>query len=1205
MSRPFSILVVLAALVAQGCSGCDDSNTNKPDGQVDAPTDAPQTEEVVCETLAPVTSGTCEVTPGGSNVVLKGIVLTPNTIYRGGQVTIDAVGQIACVGCDCATGGETVVSCPDGAISPGLINTHDHITYTQNKPYTDTGIRYEHRHQWRRGDGPTRPKIPAAGGASADQIRWGELRFLMGGATSIIGSGGQPGILRNLDTASQEGLSQTPVNFDVFPLDDGDGIRRTGDCNYGGEATTASSIAADDAYEPHTSEGIDPTARNEFLCQSSDSYDVSAPGTSNNLLLGKTAMIHAIGLQPGDLGAMAQASTGLIWSPRSNITLYGDTARVTVAQRMGVEIALGTDWMPTGSMNLLRELRCADDLNKTYYNNHFTDVQLWQMVTSNAAAVAATDDVIGLLAAGKVADIAIFRANGGKTFRSVIEAEPADVVLVMRGGKVLYGDEAAVAALAPTCDVDPIDVCGSSKRACLTSEVGKNYAALKTAAGANTPLAFECSTPPNEPSCSPKRSDSVLGSTIYTGVPSATDADGDGIEDASDKCPMVFDPIRPVDNALQADADDDGVGDVCDVCPLDANTSTCTVVNPNDRDNDGKDNSADNCPDTANPDQADGDDDGKGDVCDACPTTPNPGSAGCPATIYTIKNGTTAVGTTVRVVNALVTGKGANGFFVQTKTGDAGYAGPDHSGLFVFTGTGTPPLANATVGARVTIDGRVALFQGQTELDTVTNVTVEMPGPEALPDPIAVSYADVKTGGPRALTLESVIVSLGAANVTATNTMFGEFTLTAGAETLIADDFLFVPAPPITTGQTFTSVRGILTLRQSVSKLEPRSAADLTAGAPGLASLSPALSYARVGVTTNDPTFPTPLRVNLTGPAQGATVVTITSGSTDLTVANVTVPDGATFVNVPVTAVAQNPGVTVTATLGTAMATANVRVLGAAEAPTTVTISPPDAAVAINGTVLFTVTLDTPALVASVVNLAVNPANAGSLPATVTVPINQTSATFTYTNQSTSGSATVTATFGASTSMATVTVSTGANHLVINEVDYDQPSTDTAEFIEIFNPSTAAVSLTGKQVLLINAGNNNEVYDTIDLTGSLPSGGYLVITTNVTVPPPAIKLDPGWSNPTGNVQNGAPDGIALIDNTAKTLIDGLSYEGAMLTVTLPGFPGPVSLTEGGTPTTATDIGAGALCRSPNGQDTDKAVDDWQLCATTSAGTANP
>ena len=1194
-----SLVLAIGYLTPAGCS-CNDS-PNRPDGSVpDAPLDGPQTTEVLCETLPPIASGTCEVTGTGTAKLLKGVVLTPTTVFRGGQVAVDATGSITCVGCDCAAGGETVITCPDGAISPGLINTHDHITFTQNQPYTDNGERYEHRHQWRKGqDGHS--SIPASGGASQDQIRWGELRFLMGGATSIVGSGGQPGLLRNLDSANQEGLAQGQVNFDTFPLDDSGGTKKTSDCNYGGDPTTAASIAGDAAYEPHTAEGIDTQARNEFLCQSSDSYDTTAPGTSNNLLIGKTAMIHAIGLQPADLGAMATAGTGLIWSPRSNITLYGDTARVVTAERLGVEIALGTDWMPTGSMNLLRELKCADSLNQTYYH-YFTDVQLWQMVTTNAAAVTATDDVIGLLAAGKVADIAIFKANG-KTFRAVIDAEPQDVVLVMRGGKTLYGDDGAVAALAQTCDV--VDVCGTNKRVCLIGEVGKTYAALQTAAGTSYP-AFQCGAPPNEPTCVPSRPVAVAGSTIYTGIPSADDSDGDGLANAGDKCPDVFDPVRPVDNGVQGDVDDDGVGDACDPCPLDPNTNTCGTIDPNDRDNDGVANDADNCPDIANPDQADGDGDDKGDVCDACPADSNPGAAGCSATIYSIKTGTTVVGTTVRVANALVTGRGTNGFFVQVKEGDAGYLGADNSGLFVFTGTAAPTLANATVGARVSIDGNVTNFQGQIELDTITAVTVMAVGPEAAPAPIAVTYAEVKTGGTRALTLESVIVSLGASSVSAVNTMFGEYTLTAGADSLIADDLLFVPTPPFAVGQAFTAVKGILTLRQMVSKLEPRNAGDLTLGAPGLASFAPALSFARVGATVNAPTFPDALTVTLTAPAQGNTVVTIVSNSANLTVANVTVPNGATSVTVPVTAVAQNPDVTLTAQLGLQILTSHVRVLGAAEAPTTVTLTPPDAAVAIGGTVQFTVTLDLPALVATPVALAVNPANAGTLPATVTVPANQTTATFTYTNQSTSGTATVSATFNATTSNATVTVSTGANHLVINEVDYDQAGTDNAEFIEIHNPSGAAISLAGIQILLIN-GSGGTVYATIDLSsvGSLPSKGYLVIAgANVTVMPPAIKLDPSFT--TDEIQNGAPDGIALINNTTHVLIDALSYEGSMTAVDLTGFPAPVSLVEG-TATTAGDLTpfTGTVCRKPDGQDTDNASLDWAVCAAPTAGLANP
>ena len=144
---------------------------------------------------------------------------------------------------------------------------------------------------------------------------------------------------------------------------------------------------------------------------------------------------------------MAANSTGLIWSPRSNIRLYGNTAQATVADRMGVLISLGTDWTASGSMNLLRELRCADSVNQSYYDHYFTDEQLWLMVTYNAAVLTATDDAIGTLATRPVADIAIFDGSKHADHRAVIAADPQDVVLVMRAGKILYGDASIVSSL--------------------------------------------------------------------------------------------------------------------------------------------------------------------------------------------------------------------------------------------------------------------------------------------------------------------------------------------------------------------------------------------------------------------------------------------------------------------------------------------------------------------------------------------------------------------------------------------------------------------------------------------------------------------------------------------------------------------------------------------------------------------------------------
>ncbi len=1217
-------LIVLALLIwASGCSGCDDKDPAIPPDA--GPPDGPPVVEVVCEELPPVTTGTCSITPGGENKLFKGVVLTPSTVYRGGQVLVEGE-QITCVGCDCAAGGETVVSCPDGAISPGLINSHDHTQFSNSYPYgskpiynNDTTARYEDRQQWREGDGASHPRIRKSGTAGANHIAWGELRFVMGGATSIVGEGAATGLLRNLDKGADQqlGLAQPAVEFDTFPLDDfSSGVKRDGDCNYTGTPTTATTPAVmnADAYEPHISEGINATAHNEFLCQSSETFDSTPPDVSTDLIIGKTSIIHGIALTAQEYAQMSEKGTALIWSPRSNVSLYGDTARVTTASRMGVEIALGTDWMPSGSMNMLRELKCAASLNETYYDNFFTDEQLWRMVTSGAASVTASDDKIGTLAAGKVADIAIFAAHG-KSYGAVVSAESKDVAMVMRGGKVLYGDDGVVAGLsAEAASCDAVDVCGTAKKLCLMGEVGMTYTQLEAAAvvdgGAQPDFpaykAFYCDEgPPDEPTCTPSRPTSVAGSTTFTGIASATDSDGDGIADAEDNCVNVFNPARPMDNGEQPDTDNDGVGDACDACPLDADTNECAnTVDPNDRDLDGVPNATDNCPDDANADQVDGDTDGKGDACDVCPADANPGTAGCPVSIYSIKDGTTPLGTAVHIDNALVTGVGSNGFFVQIVTGDLGFTTVDFSGLFVFT-TAAPP-AGVAAGKRVAIDGTVADFNGQIEINPVTNVTVSAAAPVAGPTPVTATYAEVRTGGTRATTLESVLVALPGATVSANNAMFGEYTLNTTPTDLVADDFVFKPTTLPVVGQAFASVTGILTRRNSASKIEPRSANDIPPGAAGLKSIGPALSFKRIGAG-GTATIPDPLTIELTGPspAGGTTVALVSSDPTIATVpTTVNVPQGQTTLVVPVTAVSANANaVTIMATLAVQNLTADVRILTANEQPTTVTIAPTTAAVAQGGTIDMSVTLNIPALASTGdVTLSVVAGQGTFSSSTQKVAADKTTKAFTFTHVS-GDTVTVRATFGGSTSDATITLSTGANHLVINEVDYDQAvNPDAAEFIEIFNPSAQAQPLANLQVLLIN-GSGGAVYKTIDLStagASLAPGQYLVIAgSGITVGGGVLKISGGFN--TDAIQNGAPDGIVLINNATHTVIDGFSYEGAMPAVDLPGFTASVDLA---------DIGVGdltpftnAVCRKPNGTDTDTAA-DWGLCAP-SAGADNP
>jgi cytosine/adenosine deaminase-related metal-dependent hydrolase len=817
------VIVALAGATAcnngNGNSSSSGSDTDGTDtgsgsmGDTDTDTDGTDTDDVSgggevteCGTMlqAPA-EGTCSVEGSATGgVVLRGTILAPEDTLRGGEVFVDASGLIACVDCDCSgTPGyadAAVVTCADGVISPGLINPHEHITFAANRPIGDGPQRYEHRHEWRTGAGGN-IELDVDGGASQEEVLAAELRFLMSGVTSIAGAGGERGLVRNLDIGSMlEGLPIAAANTDTFPLDDASGLMIEQGCDYSGGATTANQIAGESAYLPHIAEGINRAARNELVCTSMGELDLVAP---------QTAVIHAVGVSANDARLLGEDYTRVVWSPRSNIVLYGNTAPVTLLDNMGVAISLGTDWVASGSMNMFRELRCADELNDTYFGGHFSDADLWKMVTINGALSTGSHNAIGQLQTGYVADIAVFAAGDRVDHQAIVEAELPDVQLVLRGGDPLYGDATVMNGLGKG-NCESMDVCGAGKLACVADDAGPSLSAVTAAIESTYPLFYCDVTPQAEPSCVPTRPE-------YDGGITEDDVDGDGIANDADNCPDVFNPMRPLEQS-QGDADQDGIGDVCDTCPLD-NSDACMGLEGADLDADGVLNGDDNCPLQPNADQADADDDGKGDACDGC-ELPNPGVAGCAVPIAAVRNPDhpdhPAVGTPVTVSGVYVTALRSDG---------AGFVVQDDSlepwtGISVFGGA-----TGLQIGDRVTVSG---VYDEYYEVSQLADATVTVEASGALPfDPIAVPIADLVAPG-TGEGYESMLVSIGAVSITNANPDgaddYDEFEVTGGYR---IDDLIFMDMDnTCAVDDTFDGITGVQGYSFGDYKLLPRDAND-------------------------------------------------------------------------------------------------------------------------------------------------------------------------------------------------------------------------------------------------------------------------------------------------------------------------------------------------------------------------------------------
>jgi 5-methylthioadenosine/S-adenosylhomocysteine deaminase len=313
-----------------------------------------------------------------------------------------------------------------GVIYPGLMDLHGHMVYNCLSLWSPPGRTepYTTRYQWpgdKSYEGMISDPANALGAlAGKAMLKYVEVKAVIGGTTAVQGSAKMAypydgWLVRNVEYETFK-TGKKSVYQSALPLKETDYPKQ------------AKHLADGFAFLYHLSEGTDPELVAEYT-KLNDEHCVA-----NGL-----GAIHCTALAEANFDDFGQRGGAVIWSPFSNLWLYRDTTHVEEAKAAGVPVCLGSDWSPSGSKNLLGELKVADLWNRDHMGKAFSDQELCEMVTCNPADALNWGDKLGRLKAGLHGDVLVTSDRGGDPDRNLIESLQADVLFVAINGQPFYG----------------------------------------------------------------------------------------------------------------------------------------------------------------------------------------------------------------------------------------------------------------------------------------------------------------------------------------------------------------------------------------------------------------------------------------------------------------------------------------------------------------------------------------------------------------------------------------------------------------------------------------------------------------------------------------------------------------------------------------------------------------------------------------------
>ncbi|MCA1706030.1 MAG: hypothetical protein LC808_23330 [Actinobacteria bacterium] len=345
----------------------------------------------------------------------------------------------------------------DAFVLPGFIDMHNHLAYNALPLWCEPGRTdpWLHNKHWTDADtyteSITEPAWVYAKACPEALLGYVQVRAMAGGATSVQGwptaNRGYQTVVRNVDSedagTGQNDLIRTSV------------VTKTGEAL----ATAVRQMGDGSGFIYHCSEG----RRGSRVLRDYTDLD-RAEG-----LLPTFIGIHCCAVDSGDWTKWAAADAGgVVWSPLSNLVLYAETTLVDDVRARGVRVCLGSDWGPSGTKNLLGEMKIAR-IAADQFGYTITDAEIVEMVTSNPGTLLERcwDRPIGRLVKGGFADVTVLRGRGrGNPWKRILAATERDVALVIIDGVPRYGDAKLMSAAGAT-PTFTMTLAGRSRRVAL------------------------------------------------------------------------------------------------------------------------------------------------------------------------------------------------------------------------------------------------------------------------------------------------------------------------------------------------------------------------------------------------------------------------------------------------------------------------------------------------------------------------------------------------------------------------------------------------------------------------------------------------------------------------------------------------------------------------------------------------------------------